>query len=214
MFNALIFQSINTPLVKDAFGPHLSAETLCTLPGTPLPSLLQDETLEDFADIPPPTPAEREELVDPETLYFRDGKRKIDMVLVYEEEEFGVMTEAEARRRDNRKVFQENLVKEGLELELEHKDLSFDGKTWFLKIHLPWKTKTRYAAVMGIKLPIKRFITISVKAWDDEKTTTKQETTFSKWRKRWKQIFEYNHDLIEEEPSFYAATQGADREEQ
>lgn len=102
---------------------------------------------------------------DPESLYFRDGKRKIDMVLVYEEEELGVMTEAEARRRDQRKVFQENLVKEGLELELEHKDLAFDGKTWFLKIHLPWKTKTRYAAVMGLKLPIKRFITISVKAW-------------------------------------------------
>lgn len=101
-----------------------------------------------------------------------------------------------------------------MELELEHKDLSFDGKTWFLKIHLPWKTKTRYAAVMGIKLPIKRFITISVKAWDDEKTTAKQETSFTRWRNKWREIFEYNHDLIEEEPSFYAATQGADREEQ
>lgn len=61
--------------------------------------------------------------------------------------------------------FKENLMKEGLELELEHKDLSFDGKTWFLKIHLPFKTQTRYAALMGMKLPIKRFITISVKAW-------------------------------------------------
>jgi anoctamin-4 len=77
------------------------------------------------------------QILDPESLYFRDGRRKIDMVLVYEEEELGVMTEAEARRRDNRRVFQENLVKEGLELELEHKDISFDGRTWFLKIHLP-----------------------------------------------------------------------------
>lgn len=104
-------------------------------------------------------------MLDPETLFFRDGRRQIDMILVYEEEELGVMTEAEARKRDNRRVFQDNLVKEGLELELEHKDLSFDGKTWFVKIHLPWKTKTRYASVMSLKLPIKRFITISVKAW-------------------------------------------------
>jgi hypothetical protein len=46
------------------------------------------------------------------------------MVLVYEEEDFGVMTLAEVTRREVRKVFQENLVKEGLELELEEKHVS------------------------------------------------------------------------------------------
>jgi hypothetical protein len=46
------------------------------------------------------------------------------MVLVYEEEELGVMTLAEVTRRDMRRVFQENLVKEGLELELEGKQVS------------------------------------------------------------------------------------------
>lgn len=172
------------------------------------------------------------------------------MVLVYEEEELGVMTEAEAKRRDNRKVFQvtkmktlilwinktffqENLVKEGLELELEHKDLSFDGKTWFLKIHLPWKTKTRYAALMGMKLPVKRFITISVKAWvriheahlafyscyikflqDDKKDQNKGLSMWQRWQQRWREFFEYNHELVPKEPSFYDATEGRDREEQ
>ncbi|XP_050300119.1 anoctamin-4 isoform X2 [Anthonomus grandis grandis] len=139
------------------------------------------------------------------------------MVLVYEEEELGVMTEAEARKRESRKMFQENMVKEGLELELEHKDLSFDGKTWFLKIHLPWKTKTRYAALMGIKLPCKRFITISVKAWDDKKDQNQNscyQSCYEKWNKKWKEYFEYNHDLIPKEPSFYDATEGRDREEQ
>lgn len=52
-----------------------------------------------------------------------------------------------------------------MELELEHKDLSFDGKTWFLKVHIPWKTELRYSAVMNLKYPVKRFIPISVKAW-------------------------------------------------
>ncbi|XP_015836241.1 anoctamin-4 isoform X2 [Tribolium castaneum] len=206
----------NLSTVRDAFGPQLATDSFVTLPGTPIPSLVQDEEEEeeDWPEIPPPTPAEKEDVLDPESLYFRDGRRKIDMVLVYEEEELGVMTEAEARRRDHRRVFQENLVKEGLELELEHKDISFDGKTWFLKIHLPWKTKTRYAAVMGMKLPIKRFITISVKAWDDEKNQNKKETFWAKLQRKFSEFTQYNTDLIPEEPSFYEATKGADREEQ
>lgn len=53
-----------------------------------------------------------------ETLLFSDGKRRIDMILVYEEEEYGVMTEAEMMRRERRKSFQQNLEREGLEFEL------------------------------------------------------------------------------------------------
>lgn len=67
------------------------------------------------------------QLPDTDTLLFRDGKRRIDMVLVYEEEDFGVMTLAEVTRREMRRVFQENLVKEGLELELEDKHVSKSG---------------------------------------------------------------------------------------
>lgn len=87
------------------------------------------------------------------------------MVLVYQEENEGVMTEIEARRREQRRVFQQNLLREGLQLELEPKENSFDGRTYFLKLHIPWKIKVQYAEVMNIKLPTKRFITISVKAW-------------------------------------------------
>lgn len=96
---------------------------------------------------------------------FRDGRRKIDMVLCYEEEDEGVMTEIEAKRREARKAFQENLVKDGLEIEVEDKSQAFDEKTYFIKIHLPWRSEIRYAEVLNLKLPVKRFITISVKAW-------------------------------------------------
>lgn len=44
--------------------------------------------------------------LDPDSLMFRDGRRRIDMVLAFEEEDYGVMTEAEARKRDHRKTFQ------------------------------------------------------------------------------------------------------------
>lgn len=96
---------------------------------------------------------------------FRDGRRKIDMVLSYEEENEGVMTEQESKRREGRKSFLDNLIKEGLELELEDKAQTYDEKTYFVKVHMPWKIETRYSEVLNLKLPVKRFITISVKAW-------------------------------------------------
>lgn len=37
---------------------------------------------------------------------FRDGRRRIDMVLAYEEEDYGVMTEIEARKKEYRRTFQ------------------------------------------------------------------------------------------------------------
>lgn len=43
------------------------------------------------------------------------------MVLVYEEEDEGVATEVEMMKKEKRRVFRENLEKEGLELELEDK---------------------------------------------------------------------------------------------
>ncbi|CAK1546430.1 unnamed protein product [Leptosia nina] len=172
----------------------------------------------------PNYPNEKEENVgetsldglDPDSLMFRDGRRRIDMVLAYEEEDFGVMTEAEARKREHRRTFQENLIKEGLELELENKCLSFDGKTWFLKIHIPWKTEMRLAEVIGMKLPTKRFITISVRAWSEEKLAENDKKFYSKWRRKWKQLYEYEHSRIESDPSFFTATErpGVRREEQ
>lgn len=117
---------------------------------------------------------------DPESLMFRDGRRKIDMVLCYEEESNGVETELDAEKRERRRFFQDNLRSEGLDIEVEDKNQSFDEKTFFVKIHLPWKIESRYAEVMNLKLPVKRFITISVKAWENEKQIIKQNDVLHK----------------------------------
>ncbi|EDW70666.2 anoctamin-4 isoform X2 [Drosophila virilis] len=153
--------------------------------------------------------------LDPESLMFRDGRRKVDMVLAWEEEDLGVMTEAEARRRDIRRSFIENLVKEGLEVELEDKSQSFNEKTFFLKIHLPWRLETRLAEVMNLKLPIKRFITISVKpSWDEENVVMRN---VQYWKDVWQRLtkkIQLDHSLLEGETTFKAATANGNPEEQ
>lgn len=50
-----------------------------------------------------------------ETLFFRDNKRRIDFILVYKDDE------DDEEKADRRKVFQQNLLEEGLELEIEDK---------------------------------------------------------------------------------------------
>jgi anoctamin-4 len=158
---------------------------------------------------------------DPESLFFRDGRRKIDMILCYEEEYDGVMTEDAAKQIDHRRVFQENLTKEGLDIEIEDKNQSFDEKTYFVKIHLPWRTESRYAEVMNLKLPVKRFITISVKGWENGGEVAKNIRFLTKMykiaKKHWHNLrilTEYDYSLIEKEPSFYSATSGGKPEEQ
>ncbi|KAI8040746.1 hypothetical protein M5D96_006689 [Drosophila gunungcola] len=153
--------------------------------------------------------------LDPESLMFRDGRRKVDMVLAWEEEDLGVMTEVEAKKRDNRRCFMENLIKEGLEVELEDKSQSFNEKTFFLKIHLPWRLETRLAEVMNLKLPVKRFITISVKpSWDEENVVLRN---VQYWKDMWQRMtkrIQLDQTLLEGETTFKAATAGGNPEEQ
>ncbi|XP_049855202.1 anoctamin-4-like [Schistocerca gregaria] len=168
-------------------------------------------------------------LPDTETLMFRDGRRRIDMVLVYEEEELGVMTEAEMLRRERRRVFQENLLAAGLELELEGKEMAFDQKTFFLKIHIPWKALTRYAEVMNLKMPTKGLKYVArmprsvnrvshnrnrISHCSFLETEKEEESETPGFPFKFKKMFEYNHNRIAKEPSFYEASYSKDQEEQ
>lgn len=89
-----------------------------------------------------------------------------------------------------------------------------------MKIHLPWRTESRYAEVMNLKLPIKRFITISVKNSDNENNVINGKSLlkiYNLLKKMWEYfltITEYDYTLIEKEPSFYSATAGGKPEEQ
>ncbi|TSM52274.1 Anoctamin-5 [Bagarius yarrelli] len=84
-----------------------------------------------------------------DSVYFRDGVRRIDFVLSYVDEK-----DVE-KKQERRKQYEANLQKAGLELELEDKSESEDGKTYFLKIHVPWEVLATYADVLKIKVPFK-----------------------------------------------------------
>ncbi|XP_035252507.1 anoctamin-5-like [Anguilla anguilla] len=84
-----------------------------------------------------------------DSIFFRDGVRRIDFVLSY------VDDRNDARKRERRKQYEANLLKEGLELETEDKSESDDGRTFFLKIHAPWEVLATYAHLLKIKAPFK-----------------------------------------------------------
>ncbi|XP_023288562.1 anoctamin-4 [Orussus abietinus] len=207
-------------MARDAFGPKVppdSRQVTPSVPGTPVPSESEDSEQEANEAIGQKDPEDEDNKFgsDPDTLFFRDGRRRIDMILVYQEESKGVMTELEAQRKEQRRIFQQNLLGEGLQLELEPKEASFDGKTYFLKLHIPWKVKVQYAQVMNLKLPTKRFITISVKAWGDDasKRRAKIWEKWTRWVEWMRKLHTWDTNLYPEEPSFYASTDSGDREE-
>uniref|UniRef100_A0A3Q1F470 Anoctamin n=1 Tax=Acanthochromis polyacanthus TaxID=80966 RepID=A0A3Q1F470_9TELE len=84
-----------------------------------------------------------------DSVFFRDGVRRIDFVLSYDDDKDG------ERKQERRKVYEANLEKVGLELETEDKSESEDGKTYFVKVHAPWEVLATYADVLKIKVPFK-----------------------------------------------------------
>ncbi|TKS70194.1 Anoctamin-5 Gnathodiaphyseal dysplasia 1 protein [Collichthys lucidus] len=88
-----------------------------------------------------------------DTVFFRDGVRRIDFVLSYVDDKDG---EKKQERRERRREFEANLEKVGLELETEDKSDSKDQKTYFLKIHAPWDVLATYADILKIKVPFKQ----------------------------------------------------------
>ncbi|XP_044597839.1 anoctamin-1 isoform X1 [Cotesia glomerata] len=86
-------------------------------------------------------------------LYFRDGIRSIDFVIVWDEHDEEALT---ARCTEFRKTFEENLELEGLQLEYESPELS---GLRFIKIHAPLEVLRRYAEILKLRLPMKEVMT-------------------------------------------------------
>uniref|UniRef100_A0A8C5PCK2 Anoctamin n=1 Tax=Leptobrachium leishanense TaxID=445787 RepID=A0A8C5PCK2_9ANUR len=75
-------------------------------------------------------------------LFFKDGIKRIDYILVYKKSSTQV---------EKRSTFEKNLRAEGLMLEREPAVTNHD--IMFVKIHCPWDTLCKYAERMNIRMP-------------------------------------------------------------
>ncbi|XP_058443649.1 anoctamin-5 isoform X2 [Malaya genurostris] len=74
---------------------------------------------------------------------FHDGRRVVDFILA-----FNGQTQCEEAKR-KRATFQQNLINEGLEIELESSQ-----RIHFVKIHVPPEVVSRYCEIMKMQMPI------------------------------------------------------------
>lgn len=82
-----------------------------------------------------------------DSLFFADGERSIDFVIVWQP--------AEERDQEDlncikRAIFEDNLVNEGLELEHDCID-----QLHFTKIHTPFEVLRRYSEILKLRMPMK-----------------------------------------------------------
>ncbi|XP_073429978.1 anoctamin-3 isoform X1 [Dendrobates tinctorius] len=75
-------------------------------------------------------------------LYFKDGIKRIDYILVYKKS---------SPQIEKRSTFEKNLRAEGLMLEKENSITNND--IMFVKVHCPWDTLCKYAERMNIRMP-------------------------------------------------------------
>ncbi|NXH46599.1 ANO6 protein, partial [Dicaeum eximium] len=125
----------------------------------------------------------------PDSLFFKDGQRRIDFVLVYEDESKKMTHKRSDRKKQKRKrqVYESNLINNGLQLEASRSVL--DEKLIFVKVHAPWEVLCTYAEVMHIKLPLKH---------NDLKTRDSAFNWFSR-------LFRVDENIIKPEQEFFTA---------
>ncbi|XP_070190756.1 anoctamin-4-like isoform X3 [Littorina saxatilis] len=81
-------------------------------------------------------------------LFFEDGHRRIDFVLAWKKD-LGNKKQQPAEQA--RELFEENLRKEGLEIEYDRRG----DEIHFAKVHAPFELLRRYADIMKIRMPMK-----------------------------------------------------------
>ncbi|XP_065790643.1 anoctamin-6 isoform X1 [Muntiacus reevesi] len=128
----------------------------------------------------------------PDSLYFNDGQRRIDFVLVYEDESRKETNKkgSNEKQRRKRQAYESNLICDGLQLEATRSLV--DDKLVFVKVHAPWEVLCTYAEIMHIKLPLKP---------NDLKTRSSAFDNFNWFTK----VLQVDESIIKPEQEFFTA---------
>uniref|UniRef100_A0A7N8WWB0 Anoctamin n=1 Tax=Mastacembelus armatus TaxID=205130 RepID=A0A7N8WWB0_9TELE len=128
----------------------------------------------------------------PDSLFFNDGVRRIDFILVYEDEDKKEFEKRHTfqRHKRRREYFEASLMKMGMELEATKSVV--DEKLLFVKVHMPWDVLCTYAEVLHIKVPLQpNDLTSHYSPWRIFSCITKH--------------FQPNEELIGKESDFFTA---------
>ncbi|KAL9888568.1 anoctamin 1 isoform 2-T2 [Glossina fuscipes fuscipes] len=90
------------------------------------------------------------------SLFFEDGLRSIDFVLVFR---LNTQLHIEEANAEKRRVYEGNLELEGLEIERTFKEKE---QIYFVKIHAPLEVLRRYAEILKLRMPMKEIPGMSV----------------------------------------------------
>ncbi|XP_053777562.1 anoctamin-6 isoform X2 [Desmodus rotundus] len=128
----------------------------------------------------------------PDSLFFNDGQRRIDFVLVYEDESRKENSKkgSNEKQRRKRQAYESNLIHDGLQLEATRSVL--DDRLVFVKVHAPWEVLCTYAEIMHIKLPLKP---------SDLNTRTSAFGNFNWFTK----VLQVDESIIKPEQEFFTA---------
>lgn len=95
----------------------------------------------------PPDPISNVDNIQHTSLFFTDGERSIDFVLVWMPVVDAVQEDVNCTKRA---IFEDNLVNEGLALERETIE-----EIHFTKIHTPIEVLRRYSEILKLRLPMR-----------------------------------------------------------
>ncbi|XP_026548490.1 anoctamin-4 [Notechis scutatus] len=106
-------------------------------------------------------------------LYFRDGKCRIDYILVYRKSNL---------QAEKREVFERNIRAEGLQMEKESSLSNSD--IIFVKFHAPWEVLGKFAELMNVRMPFRRKIYYLHRRYKILNKIEKQLSRFRGWLPR------------------------------